>query len=297
MKPQLHKLPLNSNTSFLYSKWDCNFFDKPWHFHEEYELVLIEKSRGTKFIGDAVSLFEEGELFLIGPNIPHLFKNSEEYYTQDNDLQAKSIFIHFTEDFLGNEFLSIPEMESVRDLLDRSSLGLQIHGETKKLIVEQLNDMQNEHPPRRLLSLLDILITLAKSNDLYPLLSSRFVSNKTTTNTRDADRIDKILEFIMKNYSEKFYISEIASMFHMSDAAFSRYFKHHTRKTFTQYVTEIRISHACRLLMQGDESIAQVGYLSGFENLSNFYRHFKKITGQIPKDYQKKFLKVTEVNK
>jgi hypothetical protein len=132
MKAQLHKLPLISDTSFLYNKLHCDYFDKPWHFHEEFEIVLIEQSRGTKFIGDKVSLFEEGELILIGSNIPHLFRNHEEYYNHPGNMGARSIFIHFTEDFLGDGFFSVPEMKQVRKLLDNSSFALQLNGKIKK---------------------------------------------------------------------------------------------------------------------------------------------------------------------
>src|ERR1700712_5466742 len=132
MRPQLHKLPIFDNNSFLYNRWDCLYFDKPWHFHEEYELVMIEKSRGTKFIGDKVSLFEEGELMLIGSNIPHLFRNSQEYYEKNNNLIASSVFIHFKEDFLGRNFFDLPEMKLVRKLLDNSSFALEIHGKIRK---------------------------------------------------------------------------------------------------------------------------------------------------------------------
>src|SRR5688500_17863921 len=97
MKPQLHKLPLINDTSFLYHQMECNYFDKPWHFHEEYELVYIVKGRGTKFIGDSVSMFEDGELVLIGSNIPHLFRCNEDYYRKNSKLVASSIFIHFNE--------------------------------------------------------------------------------------------------------------------------------------------------------------------------------------------------------
>lgn len=293
MKAQLHKLPLNSDTSFYFTRWDCKHFDKPWHFHEEYELVLIAQSRGTKFIGDAVSLFDEGDLILIGPNIPHLFRNDEEYYQQDSGLNAVSMFLHFTEDFLGKDFFTIPEMKSVRELLDRASTALQIHGKTKKQIVQKLRDMNDKNPAGRLVTLMEILIRLSESKELKPLLSTTFSPN-VTTNSRDANRIHNILEFIMANYREQIYLSEIASRLNMSEASFSRYFKHHTGKTFSSYVTDVRISHACRLLMQGEENIAQVAYQSGFENLANFYRHFKKITGEIPKDYRKRFLTLTE---
>jgi AraC-like DNA-binding protein len=296
MKPQLHKLPLISDTSFLYNKLQCNFFDKPWHFHEEFELVLIEQSRGTKFIGDKVSLFEEGELILIGSNIPHLFRNNEDYYENNGNLEAKSIFIHFTEDFLGAGFFNLPEMKLVRKLLDNSSFALQAHGRIKEFVIAKLQEIADQKPAQRLLSLLEILIMLSESKELKPLLTNGFVAGnraaRTTNNRKDTDRIHKVFEFIMKNYRHEIYLQEIASVLNMSPVSFSRFFKHHTRKTFSEYVTEIRISNACSLLMEDNESISQISYSSGFENLSNFYRHFRKITGVIPKDYRKRFLKI-----
>ena len=293
MKPQFHKLALKSDTSFLYNEWECKYFDKPWHFHEEYELVLIEKSKGTKFIGNDVSFFEEGDLLLIGSNIPHLFRNNEDYYAKNNALNAKSIFIHFSENFLGDSFFNIPEMKSVRRLLDRSTQALELRGKIKNYITTKLKQMGDERAAQRLLSILDILIKLSESNEAKQILPIKYTTNQTT-NTRDTERIHKVFEFIMRNYTQEIYVPEVASMLNMSDASFSRYFKHHTRKTFSDYVTEVRINHSCRLLMQGDDNISQISYSSGFQNLSNFYRHFKKFTGVIPKDYRKRFLKIAK---
>jgi len=285
MRPQLHKLPLSPDSSFIYINWECNYFDKAWHFHKEYELVLIDKTEGTRFIGDQVSLIKESDLVLIGPNIPHLYRNTENYY-QTNGLIAKSSFIHFTDDFLGDPFFDLPEMKLVRRLLDKSALALEINGKSNTYVKARLQEMNSESPARRLLKLLDILIFLSTSKDLTPVLSSAFTAN----NSNDTDKIDTVFQFILKNYKNEIYIEEIAEKLNMSIASFSRYFKHHTRKTFSNYVTEIRISHACRLLMEGNFSISEICYQSGFENLSNFYRHFKKHTGLIPKDYRFRFL-------
>jgi AraC-like DNA-binding protein len=287
MKPQLHTLPLAADASFVYKTMDCNYFANPWHFHQEYELVLIDRSTGTRFIGDNVSYFVEGDLSLIGSNIPHLYRNSEEFYSKNSKLKAKSIFIHFTKDFLGNDFFDIPEMKAVNRLLEKSSLALEIQGKTKKYIVEKLREMENEKSPQRLLSLLEILLQLSQSNELKPLLSTGY----TTYMCSDSDKINQVFQFIMKNYTEEIYVKEIASKLHMSVPSFSRYFRHHTRKTFSDYVTEIRIGHACRLLMEHNLSISEISYKSGFDNLSNFYRHFKKVIGIIPKEYRSRFLK------
>lgn len=285
MRPQFHKLPVPTNSSFFFMCWECNFFDKPWHFHKDYELVLICKSTGTSFVGDTVSQFNEGDIFLIGPNIPHLFRNSEDYY-KDNSLSAKSIFIHFTDDFLGKTFFDLPEMKLVRHLLDKSALGFVFQGNAKQYVSEKLLEMINESPPKRLLSLMEILIFLSTSKDLEFILLNSFTAN----NSFDTDKINTVLQFIMANYTHNFYTEEIASKLNMSVPSFSRYFKHHTRKTFSQYVTEIRIGHACRLLMEDDYNISEICYLSGFDNLPNFYRHFKNKVGIIPKKYRQRFL-------
>jgi AraC-like DNA-binding protein len=184
-------------------------------------------------------------------------------------------------------------MKPVRRLLDNSSYVQELHGKIKTAISKRLQEMCSENPTRQLLSILDILVKLAASTEVKQLLSIKYTSNQTT-NTRDTERIHKVFEFIMKNYTQEIYVPEVASMLNMCDASFSRYFKHHTRKTFSNYLSEIRISNACRVLMQGEENISQIGYMCGFENLSNFYRHFKRITGLVPKDYRNRFLKIAQ---
>jgi AraC-like DNA-binding protein len=286
MKPRLHALPISSDASFLYKNMDCNYFNVPWHFHKEYELCLITKSNGTRFIGDHVSNFEPGDLVLIGSNIPHLYRNSEVYYKKLGKHKASSLFIHFTADFLGSSFFEIPEMELVSRLLKRSSMALEIHGAAKIFTTEKLHEMFDSKPSQRLICLLEILVNLSQSADLKPLLSIGY----TATSGGDTDRINIVFEFIMKNYTKEIYLQEIASKLNMSVPSFSRYFKHHTRKTFTDYVTEIRIGHACRLLMEDNLNIFEISYQSGFENLSNFHRLFKGILGTTPKDYRNRFL-------
>lgn len=290
MRPQLHKLPLAPDTSFLYIDEECKYFDKPWHFHKEYELVYINKTKGTRFIGDQVSFFEDGDLVILGPNIPHLYRNSEEYY-KNNKLRAKSTFIHFTEDFLGGSFFDLPEMKQVKKLLERSSLGLEVTGKSNAFVKSKLVEMNDQKPANRLMNLLEILVHLSTSKDLTPILSKTF----TASSDNDTDRIDMVIQFILKNYKNDIYIEEIASKLNMSIASFSRYFKHHTHKTFSNYVTEIRISHACRLMMDSHYNISEICYMSGFENQSNFYRHFKKFTGVIPKEYKARFLTITDM--
>ena len=284
MKPQLHKLVAEPDSSVVYKHWECSYFDKPWHFHKEYELTLIEKSEGTRFIGDQVTLFQPNDMVLIGPNIPHLYRNSEAYY-KSSKTEAKSIFIHFTDDFLGNHFFDVPEMKLVKRMLHRSNLGLVVHDNTNEHVRKLLYDMQPLSPVKRLMKLLEILVVLSTSKDLTNVLSKEF----TVSNNKDAARIDMVFQYIMKNFRNEIYIEDIASKLNMSIGSFSRYFKHHTRKTFSNYVTEIRISYACQMLLEDVYSVSEIGYMTGFENQSNFYRHFKKYTGVTPKEYTARF--------
>jgi AraC-like DNA-binding protein len=286
MKPRLHSLPISSDSSFLYKSMDCPYFNVPWHFHKEFELCLITKSNGTRFIGDHVGNFEAGDLMLIGSNIPHLYRNSETYYRDRSKLTAGSIFVHFSNDFLGTPFSELPEMEIVNKLLKKSSLALEIHGKAKGFVTAKLNEMKRLNPPEKLISLLEILVHLSQSRDLKPLLSIGF----TAAMGGDTERINSVFEFIMKNYTKEIYIQEIASRLNMSVPSFSRYFKHHARKTFSDYVTEIRIGHARRLIMENNLNISEISFQSGFENLSNFYRHFKTVSKITPKEYRNRFL-------
>ncbi|MCF3108089.1 AraC family transcriptional regulator [Niabella sp. CC-SYL272] len=286
MRPQLHKLPTDPDSSFIFRELKLNHFPHPWHFHKEFELVLIDKSSGTRFIGDNVGRFNDGDLCLIGPYIPHLYRNDEIFYHSKKKLTAQSIFIHFTEDSLSKDFFELPEMKVVQTLLAKSSQVVEIHGQTKIKATKLLYEMRNDPPVKRLLKFIELLITLGESNESTTLLTFNF----STLPKSGSERINTALQFILKNFRSEVSIAGIAGQLNMSVPAFSRYFKNHTRKTFTDYVTEVRIGYACKLLIENSLSISEIGYKSGFENLSNFYRHFKKVKNMVPKDYRKQFL-------
>lgn len=282
----LSKLLLTGESSFLYRTVSGESINDPWHFHKEIELVLINKGRGTRFVGDNVSHFEEGTLTLIGSNIPHLFRNYERDHEKNARGEVSITYILFEKTFLGDFFFKLPEMKLVARLLEKSSLAIEIAGKTQQLVSKKLTAMSSQKLPERLLSLLDILVKLSYSKELKQLLTMGY----TVSNSGDTEKINTVFEFIMLNYKKEIYIKEIASKLNMSVPSFSRYFKHHVRKTFSDYLTEIRISHACRLLIENNYSISEICYACGFENLSNFYRHFKKITGTAPKDYRWRFI-------
>jgi AraC-like DNA-binding protein len=288
MKPLLQKLPLPADSSFVLVDFDVPYFETPWHFHPEYEIVLVTESTGQRFVGEHIKEYKVGDLCMIGPNVPHLYRSHEEYYAQNSELRAKSIVIHFNDDFLGKEFFKVPEMSHIQVLFEKSNRVLDIVGESNKFISNKLVEMFSENPTKRLLSLLEILDNISRSED-YDFLTS---GNSFGTNIKDSDRVNKVFEYVMKNFKEEIRLGEVADLISMSETSFSRYFKSRTNKNFSDFLTQIRIAHACKLLVEDKMGITEICYESGFNNLSNFNRKFKEQMNMTPSVYQKEFLRV-----
>ena len=287
MKPLLQKLPLPADSSFVLVDFDVPYFETPWHFHPEYEIVLVTESTGQRFVGEHIKEYQTGDLCLIGPNVPHLYRSQEEYYLPNSELRAKSIVIHFNDNFLGKDFFNVPEMKHVQALFEKSNRVLDITGESNQFISKKLYEMFSENPTKRLLSLLEILDNLARSEE-YAFLTS---GNSFGTNIKDSDRVNKVFEYVMKNFKEEIRLGEVADLVSMSETSFSRYFKSRTNKNFSDFLAQIRIAHACRLLVEDKMGVTEICYESGFNNLSNFNRKFKDLMNISPSIYQKELLK------
>ena len=262
-------------------------YDK-WHFHQELELNWVIKGTGTRFVGDNIQNFDHNDMVLIGQNLPHVWKNDPEYYQGNKDIYADVINIHFMPDFIGKAYLDLPEFYMVRELLQRAERGIKFYGQTCKktgAILRQL--AENNETKNRIILLLEILDILSKSQECRELSTAGFVNQYHQS---QIERINKIYTYVMNNFQNKMILSEVAEIAHMNTAAFSRYFKKATKKTFVQFINEIRIGYACKLLIDNNHTISQICYHSGFNNLSNFNRHFKNIMGTSPKEYKKEHL-------
>ncbi len=287
MKPVLEHLPLEAKESFVVKHFDYPYYPTPWHYHPEYEIVLVTESRGKRFIGDRISDFEPGDLAFIGPNLPHLYRNEPAYYEEESRLRSKSIVVHFLEKSLGNDLLSLPEAENLKRLLDRSVRGLHVVGGANAAISRLLHDMVEVKGFPRLLKLLEVLSVLAESSD-WAYISSPGV---TGHNERDSDRLNRVFEFVMQEFHREIRIAEVADLIHMSETAFSRYFRQRTRKTFSEFLSEIRLGHASKLLLDDKKSVSEICYESGFNNLSNFNRQFRAFYHTSPLAFKKLYFK------
>lgn len=285
MQPLLLKIESNTRQSFQIRKDIRPNFYSTWHYHEELELTLILKSSGTRFVGDSIQQFSSGDLVLVGENTPHVWKNNDSYYKEPVINAAEAIVIHFRKDFAGSDFLNMPEMIKIKNLINDSKRGLCFKGKERNSISKKIIALVNKPPFEQVLGLIEILGFLTSASEYYSLSSSGFVQ---TFFANENDHINKVYAYIFENFRSNITLEKTAKVAHLTPTAFCRFFKSRTRKTFTQFLNEVRISFACRLLIEGKLDIAQVCFESGFNNLSYFNRQFKIVKKETPSSYRDK---------
>ncbi len=289
MKPIEENICPDSLHSFRVNHTVLNYIDNPWHYHNDYELLYIVKGSGKRIIGDSIESFDAGDLVLLGPELPHVWKNDENYYKGIAELKSESIVIQFSEEMFGEAFLNLPEMVRVKKLMKLSARGLQIFGETHSRVIQKMWLMLGSKGLDRVITLLEMLKILSASDEMRPLASSSFAQVFYDTGS---EKIRNVFAYVSENFRKDIQLDTAANIAHMSKTAFCRYFKMKTTKTFLEYLTEMRIGYACRLLAEGHMSVSQISYECGFNNPSYFNRKFKSVTGQTPLEYQKKSLNI-----
>ena len=279
MKIQLETIAaVDRSFSLMYNPCLADLFF--WHFHPEYELVFIECESGTRHIGEHISTFENHDLVLIGSNIPHLnFSYGLKSYYQE-------VVVHFKKEFIDNHFNNIPELIPVAKLFEKSKHGLVFKGANKKKIGERLFEMEHLNPLQQYLLLLDILKELSTFVE-FELLHDQPYQNKYSE--RDQGRLRNIYAYVDKHYQQKIELNEVAELSNMSKAAFCRYFKKASNYSFIEFLNRYRISQSKRILMSG-QSVSDACYQTGFESLSYFNRTFKKIAGENPREFRKRYV-------
>jgi AraC-like DNA-binding protein len=258
-----------------------------WHFHHVHELNLVVAGKGTRFVGDHISHFEAGDVVLMGPNLPHTWCSDAGSAPARRARTAyQAVNVQFADSFLGESLPADPEWHHVRALLARAARGVSFGGATREAVRSQMLDLASRSGPAKLMAFLSILERLAHARD-YQLLSSRdYVPVLPPAREK---RIDRICTYINEHYTEQVTHGEAAAIAHMGTAVFSRFFKRTMGKTFTEYVTALRLAHACRLLIESDDAIAAIAYQSGFNNLSNFNRRFLQHKRINPRIYRQQY--------
>jgi AraC-like DNA-binding protein len=286
MKATYQKILLSEGSSFLATRLILPRFHSEYHFHPEYELKYVIESKGKRFVGDTIENFQEGDLILLGPNIPHYWK-SDDIHDQSDQMQAKAVVVLFSDDFLGKNFFDIQEMIPIQELLKKSQAGLVFPDAINSQIPGLLEEVTKAKGPMRIILMLEILADLAKSESRQ-LLTEEYSSGTPflDANSPSFVRLQKVHHYVIKNFHYPLQIEDIAQIANMTPHAFCKYFKKSTKKTFMTFLNELRVCHARKLLIENRIPISQICVESGFNNISNFNRQFKTGTTMTPSDFR-----------
>jgi AraC-like DNA-binding protein len=274
------RLTKEPDKSFIFYNENAPFIG--WHNHPEYEIVLIKKGWGRRSIGDNIDRFEPGDISFIGPFVPHEYICDQDCYNDSRGLQSQSVVIQFDHTFLGSQFFQLPENKPLMQILSDSKYGIKFNKESGKKIADLMMQMIPMNDTERLYMLFNIFSLFTKKLKYNLLSSPQFL------NTFIADEnkpMNKVLQYLMQNFQKNVRVADLLGIVHMSNSSFCNLFKSTYNMTFKDYLLKIRIGYACRQLMENSTSVSEIAYKSGFDNLSNFHRQFKKIKKVTPKEY------------
>jgi AraC-like DNA-binding protein len=283
MKPVYERLTAEPEEGFIFKALRGSGFNCPWHAHPEYELILVLEGSGYRIVGDSMTSLGPGDLVFVGPGLPHLWQEE----ASGRARQVRTLLIQFEEKFLGDGLLRLPAMEPVRRLLRTATRGLHVVGPTRRKVSALMHEMTAAEGLHRLLLFLQVLALLANCKDCHPIASPSFTPHPEVY---DQERMERVYQFLTGRLHQDLRLSEAAQLVHLSEGAFSRFFRTHTGKTFPAFVNELRIGRACRLLTETEKNITEVAWDCGFTNLSNFNRQFQRLKGLSPRDFRKQMV-------
>jgi len=272
-----------SNQSFIYHIEEKDF--GIYHHHPEFELAYVKRGSGVRIVGDDISEFKKNDLVFLGSYLPHVWRCDAQYNKADGTFTGKGYVIQFLKEFVGTEFFNTPENSGLRAFFSHASRGCRFFGKTKKDLIGLILSMQHMNPKQRFYTLFSIFEILADTEEYEFICSPAF---RETDYMSEGGPMRDVVEFILKNFRRNIKLKDVLEIANMSNTQFFLAFKKMYRMPFKSYLLKLRIGYACRLLAEPSNHISQIAYDSGFENLSNFNRHFKAIKGCTPTDYRKK---------
>ena len=284
MKIEKTKITSYLNSSISVISREEQFFQSPFHSHPELELVYIKESFGKRIIGNSVAPFESGDMVFLGSDIPHVWLNDEMYYQETNTFKAKAIVVYFNKELFGSAFYELKEVQKIKTLFNNGIRGLAVNGKTNKKIAKKLEKLVHKKNFEIIIGLFEILSILSESTDLT-FVNNEAYSHVKSQNTND--RLSDVFIYIKEHYKEDISLIEISKIANLTPTSFCRMFKVKAKKSFVEYLNEVRISSACKFLIETDMGISEIAYECGYKTASNFNRIFKKLNGVTPKEYKK----------
>ena len=278
MKSSFEKIFPFDTSSFRVRSIEMEEFDAPWHYHPEYELTYILSSKGVRYVGNHFENFMEGDLVLLGPNLPHCWKNSGAQTSK-----ASAIVIQWKDDLFGSDWFLKNEFESVHTLLQASSMGIKFDPEVGTQLKANFMDLSNLPKFEKLISFLQILNELSLNKNSREVIATSY---SDTSHHGDQERINTIFQYVKEHYHQKITLTSVSSKVHLSEESFSRFFSNFLSKPFFTFLNEYRINAACNMLIETNVPVSEVALASGFESLPFFFRQFKKYKGCSPRHFK-----------
>ncbi len=280
--PSFEAIKPNIGSSFtcLHFSKNENIKSHLWHYHPEIEIIFVCGGSGKRQIGSHLSYFSDGDLILIGSNLPHCGMTNE---NTNNDYE---VVIQFSQDFLGADIWQAPEMQKILAMLETAKSGIVFGKNVKKTIQRKIEALKKATSLDKLIKLIDILDHMTHTSDFKILNAGTYYLQ---TQKEDNDRINLIFNHVKDHFKEQISLEEVAGLATMTVPSFCRYFKKITNKTFTQFVNEYRITHSLKLLAEQPLSISEICIDSGFNNFSYFNKTFKEHMQKSPSQYRKEF--------
>lgn len=283
MRPQLLKITSGLSISFSARQDATPYVNNNWHYHPEIELIHIIKGEGTLFAGDTSIRFNEGDLILIGSQLPHYWR-FDEAFTQKKPLPSFIELTQFCENFWGNEFLLLPENKNICKLFERAKRGILVSDKISIKAKNSLSKLIKANGSERLVYLIQLLTILSKeTNPKYISFTHNFEFDSS-----ENARINAIYNYSLNHFKRKIYLKDVASVANLSTNSFCRYFKSRTKKSFSVFIIELRVGYACKLLAEKSLSIKEICFNSGFNSFTNFNKQFKALNGMQPNEYRKR---------
>ncbi|AUD03755.1 AraC family transcriptional regulator [Spirosoma pollinicola] len=282
MKPLLFRVPTIDDRSFRIEQDSAPHFYGHLHFHPEIQLTLIKQGEGTLIVGDKIDRFCQYDILLLGANLPHVLRSDPGYLELDGAPLASLITVLFRPEHLEATMLSLPETKHLKFLFQEAQHGVRLRCGVRNAVTEQLEGMPQQRPFEQLMSLLTLLDNLATNTDREILSATAFARPQRPDDQR---RLEQVFSYIFQQYASPIALDDVANVANLTPGAFCRFFRQHTRKTFSQVLNEVRIEHACRYLRESESTISQIAFTCGYTNLSNFNRQFKETVGMPPGDY------------
>lgn len=281
MKTLIQKIHVEEYNSFACRTYKTPDFETAWHKHLECELILITEGNGTALIGDYIGEYKQGDIFLLNTNVPHWFRRSQ------NTTIGSAIVIHFMRDFWGTGFLALPEMKNIAGLLDSENTGIQLLENLSNEVAVLIRQLEFAAGIERIQLLINCMQKISTSAQ-QKIITTAF---DTMTSGEENSVIETIIDYSFKHFLDPISLKEVAGITSMSIPAFCRFFKRNIKKSYFDFIKEIRIGHACKLLRETNRPVLEICYDSGYNSWAHFSKQFKAVTRIPPSKYRKQHIK------